>query len=65
MPAAVAKPIWASDCRGAAMRAAKVPARIRPADVITRPVPRRPSTTALSVGSRPTASRTRPMKKML
>jgi hypothetical protein len=64
-PIATVAPIWTSCSRGSRVRVAKVPARIRPAPVITAPV----SSSAISIPSRvpwaTASSRARVIRKML
>ncbi len=64
-PRATAKPISANATIGSVPRAANVPARTRPADVMTAPVAARPVTTPWRVPRRAASSRIRVVRKML
>jgi hypothetical protein len=64
-PNATAKPISVTNTSGRVPRAAKVPARTTPAEVITPPVAARPISAPRRVPWRLLSSWTRVMRKML
>ena len=64
-PIATAVPTWNRMVSGAVTMEPNVPARIRPADVITAPVWPEAIRTASRIGRRSASSRTRCIRKML
>jgi hypothetical protein len=64
-PSATAKPISVKVTSGSVASMANVPARIRPAEVITPPVAASPVMAPRSVPDRTVSSRTRVIRKML
>ncbi len=64
-PSATVKPISAKATIGRVPRAAKVPARTRPAEVMTAPVAARPVITPARVPPWAASSRMRVVRKML